>query len=232
MTTPMFVWLGSGRARKRHVADDGRRLDQLAAAGLPVPPGAILLDEYYRFSLDKGLARSAGRRVTIPDAELWHNTLFLSVRLPGFARPVIVRGLGRGDAPRPDYPPVAFDDAALAAQSLEDHWSAFASDDARRDVLILESVAAANSGAAHSAAGDDADIILLDGRPDEPALRLPRLAGRDRPTTDQPPFARRLQQLLRGARRTLGPGDWRVEWADDGRVCWLTYVSSLPPSGG
>jgi hypothetical protein len=44
------------------------------------------------------------------------------------------------------------------------------------------------------------------------------------PDSTLPPFAQRLQKLLRGLRRTLGDGEWRVSWADDGDICWVTAV--------
>ena len=91
MSTSFFVWLGSGRARRRKVAPAGQWLDEAARAGLPLPPGAILLDEFFQMCLDKGLAARHGEEITIPDAELLHNTLFHSVRLPPFEQPVIVR---------------------------------------------------------------------------------------------------------------------------------------------
>ena len=43
---------------------------------------------------------------------------------------------------------------------------------------------------------------------------------------DKPPlaFSRRLQTLLRDARRTFGSRDWDIEWADDGERCWLIQI--------
>jgi hypothetical protein len=34
----------------------------------------------------------------------------------------------------------------------------------------------------------------------------------------------RLQQLLRGVRRTFGQGNWQIDWLDDGRICWLIQI--------
>jgi rifampicin phosphotransferase len=59
-------------------------------------------------------------------------------------------------------------------------------------------------------------------------LLLPQLRSGERADENLPGFARRLQMLLRGVRRTFGRGAWRVEWADDGEVCWLLQVNPLP----
>lgn len=231
MATPLFIWVGSGRARKRHVSGVGRWLDAAAQGGLPVPAGAVLLDEFFRVSLDKGLAHESGGRATIPDAELWHNTLFYSVRLPRFVRQIVVRAsCAEAGGLAPAGPPVNFDDPHQAARAVAATWSVWANGEAaaRRDVLLLETVAAATSGLATTITGEESDEVILFG--DGPAvqsLTIPQLHGR--PTVAQPPFIRRLQQALRGARRTLGPGAWRMEWADDGRICWLVGIAALPP---
>ena len=47
------------------------------------------------------------------------------------------------------------------------------------------------------------------------------------PQVDQslPIYVQRLQYLLSGIRRTLGKGDWTIEWIDDGEICWLVQIS-------
>ncbi|HEX9921937.1 MAG TPA: PEP-utilizing enzyme, partial [Anaerolineae bacterium] len=52
------------------------------------------------------------------------------------------------------------------------------------------------------------------------------------PTSHIPyPTALRLQTLLKAIRRTFSPGDWDIEWADDGRRCWLVQLRPItrPP---
>lgn len=229
MSTPLFIWLGSGRARRRGVGRPARQLDQAAQAGLPVPAGAVLLDEFYRFALDTGLAQAGDRDVVIPDPELWHNTLFHSVRLPRFRRPVSLHAVADETATA-GAPPVVcrdvdFDNPAAAARALETIWSAGAAL-RRRDALIIEVVAATTSGVATTGATEVDQVALTGAAP----FALPQLRHRRELTADLPPYARRLQQLLGGVRRTFGPGAWRIEWADDGRVCWLVQVSAMSPS--
>lgn len=223
MQKPMFVWLGSGRARKRGVGGDGRYLDEASRAGLPVPAGAVLLDEFYRFCREAGLVTGAAERPVIPDVELWHNTLFYSVRLPPFARPVVVRptwtatgrdqaALGAGD--------INLNAPAAAAAGLSVVWAAAArAQIARADVLILETIPADQRGWA--ILSEEMDELLPAGE-GATADKLPRLRGRASPDAVLPPFVRRLQMLLRGVRRTFNPAPRRVAWADDGAICWMT----------
>jgi len=237
MAGAMFIWLGAGRARRRKVGDAGRLLDEAARGGLPVPAGAILLDEFFRLAQAEGLAVESGSRLTVADPELLYNTLIHSVRLPRFGRPVSVRAVraGAGDeraTALPAHPFIDFDDPAAAAGALAAAWSAFGQDgDARRDVLIAERVEARHAGVAVMEADGESDLIrYADGTAGAADWPLPRLRRGLRPAEALPPFGRRLQQLLRGARRTLGPGDWLVEWADDGHICWLVGVQRLLPS--
>lgn len=231
----MFIWLGAGRARRFHVGPPSSLLDQAAQAGLPVPAGAVLLDTFFRFALTSGLAQANGHGVVIPDAELWHNTLHLSAHLPRFRRPVNVYAAAGAEpatmltiAIRSG---IEFNDPQSAAQAIEAVWSSAADNEPpRRDALIVETVAATTAGAATTVVGQPSDQIALSHAPDAP-FALPQLSSRRRPDPGQPPYARRLQQLLRGARRTFGPGAWRIAWADDGQICWLLLAARCAPPG-
>jgi hypothetical protein len=222
----MFVWLGSGRTRKRHVGGLGRFLDEAARAGLPVPAGAVLLDEFYRFCLGRGLAQRTADQLIIPDIELWHNTLFHSVRLPTFDRPVAVRPSfsadGGGLMPNPLArqwvslnDPVAAADAFSAIWTVAVHFPATT----RADTLIIEMVTAEHAGCVNLSDGEADEITVAS--PSAATLRLPRLLPLRAPDESLPPYARRLQMLVRGLRRTFGPAVRQVEWADDGAICYV-----------
>ena len=232
MVSPLFIWLGAGRARRRHVAQHGQLLDQAARSGLPVPPGAILLDELLRVFIDKGLVENQGDRLLIPDPELFYNTLFYSVRLPHFKRPVLIRPAG--DTVPVDlsgHGPIDFGDTIATATALSAAWSDIsrASID-RVDVIVIEQVAANHAGVALT--NDTVDEVTLSlGEATGLPANLPRLTGWSAPDSSLPPFSRRLQMLLRGTRRTFGPGRWQIEWADDGQICYLTGAAiAVPPS--
>ena len=91
MASSLFIWLGSGRARRRRIGHKGRLLDEAARAGLPVPAGAILTDELLRVFVEKGLVENYDGRLIAPDPELLHNTLFFTVGLPRLDRPGALR---------------------------------------------------------------------------------------------------------------------------------------------
>lgn len=40
-----------------------------------------------------------------------------------------------------------------------------------------------------------------------------------------PLYVQRLQHFLSGIRRTLGKGDWAIEWIDNGDICWIVQIS-------
>jgi hypothetical protein len=233
MGTALFVWVGSGRARRRKVGPRGVRLDRAAHAGLPVPPGAVLLDELLRVCLQEGLIERSDGRVFFPDPELFHNTLFHSVRLPRFARPVNLiplfsaesGALSEADATKAPLPPVDLNDAGQTAAALAALWSdALRRPDARADVLALETVAAEAKGRARTLASGVDDRVETD-KPARLVLSLPQLRGWHTPAGDLPLYARRLRMLLGGVRRTFGRGDWTIAWADDGYICWLLDVA-------
>lgn len=236
MGKPLFVWLGSGRAKRRRVGEKGRLLDEAARAGLPVPAGAVLLDEFFQLALKERLAVRDAGHLWIPDPELLHNTLFLSVRLPEFDRPVAVRaafsveqdGQRRSAGGVAPCLGVRLSEPQATARALESIWSAALSPEptARRDVLLIEMVDEAVSGNVTSYALAEQDSVTCSaaGNASVREIVLPRLRPWRRAAEDLPPFAQRLQMLLRGLRRTLGDGDWVVDWIDDGRICWLTQA--------
>lgn len=240
MSATYFVWLGSGRARKVRVAPEGQLLDRVAKAGLPVAPGAILLDEFYRVCLENNLAEVVYDRVIIPEAERLHATLFRSVRLPRFGRPVAMSLV------TPDT-----GDAAMSAESRRRHvidadqpdelahalataWNAAARwGDSRRDLLLVEEVAVKHSGLACTGDRRAVDRITYHDGGDvaQTSLPLPQLTGWQRPDETLPPHDRRLQMLLRGVRRTLGRGEWTIEWVDDGRICRIMQIAPVRDPG-
>lgn len=232
MAKPHFVWLGSGRSKRRKVQGPAHWLDEAARARLPVTPGAILTDEFYHFCQEHDLVSHAGTAVFVTDAELLHNTLFHSIHLPRFDRPVTLRPSLTAAAPDGDAARRPFDSAdpqALAA-ALAAAWSDAPADPAvRRDVYLLETLDTPNAGLAQTTPDDEMDVVRTasDDSPVTPIV-LPRLSRWGRPDEDTPPYLGRLQQLLRGLRRTLGDAGWMVTWADDGAIAWVTGIYAHP----
>lgn len=229
----MFAWLGSGRTRRRNVAPATQSLDAAARAGLPVAPGAVLLDEFFRLAADHHLLSLTGEQVVVTEPEALWATIFESAHLPRFDRPVEVRpATASGDA----WGCAAVDsaDAQTFAQALAAAWSAASGEAARRDVVLLETVDPTLAGTAVSnAAATEDQVWTASAAPTLGEPRpLPRLSRWQLPDDTRPDHEQRLQMLLRGVRHSLGRGDWLIAWADDGQVCWLRGVSRLtePPA--
>ncbi len=250
MAKPTFIWLGSRRSRKHPLGNKGKLLDIAASRGLPVPNGGILLHEFYQLLLDEGVIMVAGGQVRVPDPEWLHEILYQEVRFPTLNKPVAVRSAFAAED-RPEASLAGYFHSALhvdfqqpraMAISLAAVWASALQrpGDFRRDVLVLEMVDAQVSGVAFTEQDFQDDLVnftsgtaekLVGGQVSGETLRLPKLRRWERPNPDAPPFARRLQQLLRGVRRTFGQRNWDIEWADDGQTCWLIQVRPItrPP---
>lgn len=238
MAKSMFIWLGSGRARRQGVNQKGQLIDRAARAGLPVPPGAILLDPFYRLVLAEKIGRVEHGRVVIADPELLHNTLIHSVRLPRFERPVTFSPLFDVDDQLELQKSIAAGDLSFAAETakgLAKVWTTYLEVElsVRCDVLLMEKPDQIRAGIALSPAGQDFDKVILHTQPvdelDQQGTQprdLPRLRRFHLPAQDRPPYERRLQMLLRGIRHTFGTGNWRIEWVDDDQICWLLMVTA------
>jgi hypothetical protein len=254
MADAMFVWLGSGRTGRSGVGWRGRWLDQATRANLPVPNGAIILDAFYRLACQEGMVEAQNGRLHISDPLYLSNALYYGVRLPRFNRLVTVSSLfSRQDDPQGSQPGqsvqvvphVEANDPHQFAQAFGRVWSAAISfdDGWRRDTLVMEMVQPianmpSTCGTALTHALEASDLVtyavahryavahsITDMEAEaQVQLSLPRLSGWQRPDARFLPFARRLQQLLRGVRRTFRPGNWKIEWIDDGQVCWLLAI--------
>lgn len=229
-----FIWLGSGRTRKRKVGRKGRLLDQAARSGLPVPYGGILLDDFYRICLLEGLAESVDGAVVIPDPVWLHEVLFRDVHFPRLKKFAAVRPAAAIPAGK-SYPitiarlGVDFREPVQVAEALREVWSAMIRLNSEQplDVLVMEMVAIQTAGEAMSALGSTKDQINVNMGVDGElygSFTLEKIGAFQRVSADKPPFARRLQKLLRGVRRSFGKGDWRIDWADDGEICRILQI--------
>lgn len=226
MTHLHFVWLGSKRAQKNGVAEKGWRLDMAMRAGLPVPHGGILLDDFYWLAVEEEVVTVAEGHLHIPAPAALHDLLYTAVRFPQLDKPCAVRPLF---APAViGLPPclnIPVTDAASLAAALGALWvaAAAAGEAARHDILIQEMVTTKTVGTAVTSPDGGHDIVTTG----DDSYPLPQLGLWQRPESRVPPHAQRLQKLLRGLRRTFGQGGWQVAWADDGRVCWLLQLHAV-----
>lgn len=221
-----FVWLGSKRAQKNRVPEKGWRLDRATQAGLPVPNGGILLDDFFWLGVQEQVVQWQDGRAHIPHPQALSDLLYTTVRFPRLEKPCAVRALfGPAVTAVPPSLDIDVTDAAALTAALNRLWAAIpAPVESRHDILIQEMVAVEISGTAVSSPQAPTNTINHDGQ----TQLLPALGWRDKPDSALPPAYQRLQRLLRGLRRTWRKEAWQISWADDGRVCWLLQVQGLP----
>jgi hypothetical protein len=224
MAQALFVWLGAKRAEKRGVGERGILLDRAARAGLPVPRGGILLDEFYRSARQDGLFVEEDGRLLCPNPAHLHEALYEAVRFPRLEKPVAVRPIfSPTDGRFASQFNIHFTDPPQLADSLRAVYATALGQppSMRRDVLVIEMVAVVVGGTAVTDTNLDSDTIVFNAQ----NLTIPQLGRFQAATPDLPDFVQRLQKLLRGLRRTFGTGKWRVSWADDGVICWLLELT-------
>ncbi len=229
-----FIWLGSGRTRKRTVAHKGKLLDQAARSGLPVPAGGILLDDFFQICQEEGIIEQAGDLVIVPDAIWLHEVLFRDIRFPRLEKSVALRPASShisGEHSELERARLNIDlgDAEQMAGALSAVWSVLKGDanETAFDVLVMEMVNIQRMGEALTSLELEKDQVhekegIIAGSIRSYDLR--KIKTFQRASTDKPLYIRRLQKLLRGVRRSFGKEDRRIEWADDGQICWLLQV--------
>jgi hypothetical protein len=229
MRTHFFAWLGSKRARKQGVSDQGSLLDEAARLRLPVPNGGILLDIFYRLLHQEELLFKTDSGLELTDPTAVHDLLYRSIRFPKLDQPVLLRSPA-SDSPAIEIGPYTLESPADLAVALSQFYTAMERFDPelRRDILVITAVPISWSGTAVSHASGEYDQIEAEHH----SHTLPRLGRWRRPAADQPPHLQRLQQLLRGLRRALGDNEtWRIAWRDDGQICWLVKIErNIDPS--
>ncbi len=241
-----FVWLGSGRAAKVNVGNKGALLDQAAKSNLPVPEGAVLLHEFFESLLEEQILLQENGRFHCPNPIELYESLFTAARMPRFDHPIAVRSAFSAED-REDESLAGHFDSVLNVDSSSPEalskalcqvWNSASrhKSDFRKDVLLLTMVKAQQAGVAFSEAAYQDDLInytdgladkLVSGTVAGQTLLTPQLTLGESATDDLPEFGQRVQKLLRGVRRTFGVGDWDIEWADDGQICWLIQLRPI-----
>jgi rifampicin phosphotransferase len=224
----MLTTLGSGQAEMEGVATKAALLDRARHAGLPVPPGLVIPHGTDGRGLAVALAHQLRgwpvRRVAVRSAFPQEDGLRASNA--GRFRTVL-------DVPAGD--PGALADAIGAVRASGEEGGA-----TRLDVLALAMVPAVHAGVLFTERAYEDDLVnmvqgladrLVAGEVPGERMELPKLRWAERPAADAPPWARRLQRLMRRVRRVFGEADLDIEWADDGRRCWLLQVRpvTVPP---
>ena len=111
----------------------------------------------------------------------------------------------------------------------------------RKDILIMEMVAAKFSGIAFTESEYQDDWInwtrglgpkLVSGEVSGEVISIPKSRNWDFMQTqnqfsEMPQFYSRLQRLLKNVRTVFSEKEWDIEWADDGNKCWLLQVRPI-----
>lgn len=212
MVPPGLLALGSGAVAAAGVGPKAALLDDAAAAGLPVPAGFVVTE-----------------RAPLQAVATWAVTLRvpeLAVRSAFAAEDGTEESLAGWFATELRVPAIDVPAAVERVRaSAERRPGAF-----RRDVLVMAMVPARHAGVAFSEPGTSDDLVnVVEGAANrlvagEQAGERVELARAERVARGWP---RRLQRLLRAVRRTFGDRPWDVEWADDGRRCWLVQVRAV-----
>lgn len=229
MNRPHLIRLGSGQSDRPGVPSKGALLDRAKALGLAVPDGCLI-----RHGSDVPLDGLASRVAQWCAAE---SITLVAVRSSFSTEDGAERsGAGRYhtvlSVPAQSIPELA--------RALQDVYAS-CTEKAERDVIIMAMVPAVVAGVAFTQAEYMDDIVnatagladgLVRGSEEGTSLELPKLYPGEWRTPDGPgPGAmRRLQRLLRDVRKSIGQ-DVDVEWADDGRRCYLLQVRPItaPP---
>lgn len=203
------VPLGSGRLGGYGAGPKAALLDHAARHGVAVPRGVVLLDG------------TPPERVASVLSEI--GTTTFAVRSAFAAEDGATESLAGWFTSTLRVPAGAVVGAIDGVRaSAERRTGSF-----RLDVLVMAMVDARHAGVAFSEPGTYDDVVnvttgtaerLVAG--DEAGERV--LLARLEPAAKGWP--RRLQRLLRAVRRVFGDEPWDVEWADDGRTCWLVQV--------
>lgn len=213
------------------VAPKAQLLNLAVRAELPVPNGIVILDDTW--------ARLQGWGVLVIDGDDVHVTngmFFLeAMALHKLKRTVVVRRAFSGQSSELSKTSeliVAPDETEKLIRTLIAVWQSGAGDATRRDIIVMEYVAGMNKGDVRLGNDASADSATTTDCATEQTttVELLQLSRWQRPTANEP-MLRRLQQLLRGVRRSFGREQIaRIEWIDDGKVCWLVQVDAADSS--
>jgi len=246
----VILRLGAGQAAGHGCGSKATLLDRAARAGLPVPAGFLVLDEAWRFALERGLVRvvrsGARRPIGVPDPSL----LLHLIGLPSFTAPLAIRAAfssedGTKETLTGEFVPGLFVDGrrpAAVAAGLAGVWAAAFRRPRgfRRDVIVQEMVLPRRAGTVLTESEHEDDLVdVTEGTVQPPraeghrrgSLTLPKRRWGEGPTEEDPVWAQ-LQQVLRHVRRVFGEGDWMIEWARDDRKTWILQIRPATPSPG
>jgi pyruvate,water dikinase len=243
--SPFLVPVGAGKLLKYDVSAKGVLLDQAAKRGIAVPPSIVVLDTAPTYAEAHDLLVQQHSATVPRDLHGFIETFHLFHDLTTLGAKIAVRTLFRTAAgvplqmvgPTASRLRVDRRDPQALATALCAVWAAakrFPRVE-RRDVLLMTMVDAQNAGIALLDQDYEDDFVnyhpgtaeqISGGQADSLLLSLPRVGSGELSTAPMP-FTQRLQNLLREVRTVFGDERWVVEWADDGKQCWLIELRRM-----
>lgn len=215
-----FVRLGCRDSwlKSLKVSADFTLLNHAFKSGLPVPNGIILLQQGWQLLQQAGIVSVMGKDVVVHSADEFLECFGLHKRREAVAlHPSCALELS-------GPPQFNKEDDHLLIEGIVAIWQKSA--EARFsqcDIWLYQAVTPLQMGRAITKS-QPFDQLLFDDQ-ESP---LPALRGWQQPTATIA-WQRRLQQLLRGVRRSfsLHGKTWDIAWCDDGQICWLTGVRPI-----
>jgi rifampicin phosphotransferase len=220
----LYAMVGGNDRRARDAAQKASMLHRAAVAGLSVPDGIVIPDE----NVNDWIAARCPLPPELADATLIVRSAFgaedafRETQAGAFISVMRVFGVDR---------------AALAAAARRVHDSGEGTAP-RRDLLIMRLIEARHAGVAFTEREHEDDLVnmvagtaedLLTGKVSGKTLDVPRIRRGEPPDVLLPSWAQRLQRTLQLVRdlakvNRWGAADWDVEWADDGKICWVVQL--------
>jgi rifampicin phosphotransferase len=218
------VVLGGHDSRASDAAPKASMLHRAALAGVAIPFGVVVLDAVY----DAWVADGCPLPPELQASPVAVRSAFASEDNSRFSHAGTFASVLRV----PGNDPVAIAAAAAEVRASGDGSVV------RRDLIVMKMVDAKHAGVAFTEREHEDDLVnlvqgtaedLMTGKVTGQSLDIPRCRRGE--TTDMllPSWAQRLQRVLQLVRELAnvnrwGSGDWDVEWADDGAVCWVVQL--------
>lgn len=221
---PPWIAIGGTDRRASEAPPKALMLHRASIAGLPVPASVVIRDDMFTAWCDA--------RCPLPEALRATRLAVRSAFASEDAEHDSHAGAYASVLRVPGDDPAAIEVAAIRVRASGQLTSQ------RRDVLVMQLVDATHAGVAFTEREHEDDLVnfvtgtaehLLAGRVSGEAMEIPRCRRGEPTDATLPPWAQRLQRMLQQVRELSrvnrwGSGDWDVEWADDGDVCWVVQL--------
>ena len=222
-TSPVSL-LGGVDSRAYAAAPKASMLHRAALAGVPIPLGAVVLDADHDAWIGDGCplpTELQSSMLAVRSAFATEDTARVS-QAGTFAS--ILRVAGN-------------DPQAVAAAAAQVRASGEGMV-VKRDLIVMKFIDAKHAGVAFTEREHEDDLVnmvqgtaedLLAGKVAGQTLDIPRCRRGETTDVLLPAWAQRLQRVLQLIRELdgvnrWGSGDWDVEWADDGNICWVVQL--------